>query len=163
MLKILTLENDILRKHSAMIAEFNGDLRTLIEQMFEAMYREKGIGLAAVQVGRLQRLFITHVQGDKPRVFINPDILETSLEQGDFEEGCLSIPGINSEVLRSVEVRVQAWNEKGRPFSVDADKFLARVIQHEMDHLNGILFIDRLDARKKERLLKVYEQQKKAS
>ncbi len=159
MLSIVTLGADILRKHSVLVPDFNGDIHTLIEQMFETMHHGKGVGLAAVQVGKLFRLFITHVGGDRPRVFINPDILTTSIEQESIEEGCLSIPGINADVVRPAAVRVQAWNEKGRPFSLDAENMLARVIQHEMDHLNGVLFIDRLDPKKRERLLKAYQQQ----
>ncbi len=159
MLEIVTLGDDILRKHSALVPEFNGEIHALIEQMFEAMKVGLGIGLAAVQVGRLYRLFVTHIEGDKPRVFLNPDILETSLEQASIEEGCLSIPGVNADVVRPEAVRVQAWTEKGRPFALDAEGLLARVIQHEMDHLNGVLFVDRIDPKKRERLLKVYEQQ----
>jgi peptide deformylase len=111
-----------------------------------------------VQVGELIRLFVTKVPKDSPRVFINPDILETSIEQESFEEGCLSIPGVNADVDRPSSVRVQAWNEKGRPFSLTAEGFLARVIQHEIDHLNGILFVDRLNPKKRSRLLAEYEQ-----
>ena len=148
-----------LRKHSALVPDFDGELQALVEQMIETMRAGKGIGLAAVQVGRLYRLFVTHVEGDKPRAFINPDILETSLEQVTLEEGCLSIPGVNADVVRPAAVRVQAWNEKGRPFSLDAEDLLARVIQHEMDHLNGVLFLDRIDPKKRERLLKAYERQ----
>ncbi|MBA7556796.1 Peptide deformylase [subsurface metagenome] len=123
------------------------------------MYAGKGIGLAAVQVGKLYRIFITHISGDKQRVFINPDILETSVEQDKFEEGCLSVPCINADVIRPEEVTIQAWSDKGKPFSLDAGGLLGRVIQHELDHLNGILFVDRLCQKKKERLIKLYEQQ----
>jgi peptide deformylase len=89
-------------------------------------------------------------------VFINPDILETSIEQSTFEEGCLSIPGLYTDVVRPMSVRIQAWNEKGRPFTLSADEYLGRVIQHEFDHLNGILFIDRVDPKKRQRLLAEY-------
>ncbi|HYW84477.1 MAG TPA: peptide deformylase, partial [Spirochaetia bacterium] len=95
--------------------DINGDVRTLISEMFEAMNAGKGVGLAAVQVGELFRVFITRVPGDSPRVFINPDILETSIEEEPFEEGCLSIPGLYTDVVRSSSVRIQAWNAKGRP------------------------------------------------
>jgi peptide deformylase len=110
-------------------------------------------------VGSLLRLFVTHVPDDKPRVFINPDIIETSLEEWKYEEGCLSIPGLNADVVRPAGVTVQAWNEKGRPFRVDADGLVGRVIQHEQDHLNGVLFIDKLSGRKRSRLLKGYNPQ----
>ena len=156
MLNIITLGDEQLRKHSILVPDLNGTVHTLIEQMFESLREYKGIGLAAVQVGSLYRLFITEVVGDKPRVFVNPEILETSLEQVSYEEGCLSIPGVEADVLRPQRVRVQAWNEKGRPFTLDAEDLLARVVQHEYDHLNGVLFIDRIDPKKRERLVRQY-------
>jgi peptide deformylase len=156
MLNIITLGDDQLRKHSIVVPDLNGTVHTLIEQMFESMREYKGIGLAAVQVGNLYRLFITEVGGDRPRVFVNPEILETSVEQISYEEGCLSIPGIEADVLRPQRVRVQAWNEKGRPFTLDAEDMLARVVQHEYDHLNGVLFIDHIDPKKRERLVRQF-------
>jgi peptide deformylase len=159
MLNIVTLGDERLQKHSIVIPEFNGEIQTLAEQMFETMYSYKGIGLAAVQVGKLIRLFITDIPNDVPRVFINPEIVETSVGQGTYEEGCLSVPEINAEVIRPANVKVQAWNLKGRPFSLDADQLLARVIQHELDHLNGVLFIDRLNPKKRERLVKRYDKE----
>ena len=157
MLNIVTLGDERLKKHSILVPDFDGEIETLIEQMFETMYANKGVGLAAVQVGKLIRLFITHVPKDAPRVFINPEMIETSVDLGSFEEGCLSIPEVNADVVRPTQVKVQAWNVKGRPFSMDADDMLARVIQHELDHLNGVLFIDRIDTKKRERLVKQYE------
>jgi peptide deformylase len=157
MLNIITLGDERLQKHSIVVPDFNGEIQTLTQQMFEAMYTNKGIGLAAVQVGKLIRLFITNVPNDGPRVFINPEVVETSVEQGTYEEGCLSIPEINADLIRPAHVKIQAWNLKGRPFSLDADQLLARVIQHELDHLNGVLFIDRLDPKKRERLVRRYE------
>jgi peptide deformylase len=157
MLNIVTLGDERLQKHSIVVPDFDGEIQTLTEQMFETMYAKKGIGLAAVQVGKLIRLFITHIPNDGPRVFINPEVMETSVEQGTYEEGCLSVPEINADVIRPAHVRVQAWNLKGRPFSFEADQLLARVIQHELDHLNGLLFIDRLNPKKRERLVRRYE------
>jgi peptide deformylase len=156
-LRILTLGDPTLAKHSVVVPDINADIQALADQMFEAMDREKGVGLAAVQVGRLLRMFVTRVKGDSPRVFINPDILETSIELVPWEEGCLSIPGLYTDVIRPASVRIQAWNLKGRPFTLSADGYLARVIQHEFDHLNGVLFIDRIDKKKKMRLLSGYE------
>jgi peptide deformylase len=157
MLSIVKLGDPILKRHSVVVGDINDEVRTLINGMFETMERGKGVGLAAVQVGELLRLFVTRVPGDAPRVFINPDILETSIEQVDMEEGCLSIPGLYTDVTRPKSIRVQAWNEKGRPFFLNADDYLARVIQHELDHLNGILFIDRVGPKKRQRLLVEYE------
>ena len=158
MLNILTLGDPILKKTSALVPDINGTIASLVTEMFDAMDKARGLGLAAVQVGELVRLFITLAPHDKPRVFINPDILETSIEEVPFEEGCLSIPGLNADVKRPASVRVQAWNEKGRPFSLSADGLFARVIQHEMDHLNGILFIDRLEVKKRGRLITEYQE-----
>jgi peptide deformylase len=157
MLRIITLGDEQLRRHSIVVPELDGTMHALIEQMLESMREHKGIGLAAVQVGSLYRLFVTEVAGDGPRVFVNPEILETSLEQVSYEEGCLSIPGIEADVVRPQRVRVQAWNEKGRPFTLDAEDLLARVVQHEFDHLNGVLFIDHLDPKKRERLVRQFQ------
>jgi peptide deformylase len=159
MLNILTMGDPILKKTSAMIPEINGVISELAAEMFKTMEQARGLGLAAVQIGELIRMFVTLVPRDKPRVFINPDILETSIEQVPYEEGCLSIPGINADVERPASVRVQAWNEKGRPFSLEADALLARVIQHEYDHLNGVLFVDRLEAKKRGRLITEFQEQ----
>ena len=157
MLNIVTLGDARLRKHSIVVPEFNGEIQSLAEQMLETMRTNKGIGLAAVQVGKMIRLFVTDLPKDMPRVFINPEIVETSLDQVTYEEGCLSIPDINADVVRPTQVRVQAWNLKGRPFSLDADDLLARVILHEIDHLNGVLFIDRVNPKKRDRLVRQYE------
>jgi peptide deformylase len=157
MLQIITLGDERLRKHSIVVPDLNGSVQAVITQMFESMRAGQGIGLAAVQVGTLYRIFVTDVPSDEPRVFMNPEIVGTSIEQGAFEEGCLSIPGIEAEVVRPLRVRVQAWNEKGKPFALDAEELLARVIQHEMDHLNGVLFIDRVNPKKRERLVNQYE------
>ena len=158
MLNILTLGDPFLKKTSALVPDINGKIASLVGEMFDAMDRARGLGLAAVQVGELIRLFVTLVPRDEPRVFINPDILETSIEEVSYEEGCLSIPGLNADVKRPASVRVQAWNEKGRPFSLSADGLFARIIQHEMDHLNGILFIDRLEVKKRGRLITEYQE-----
>jgi len=157
MLDIIKWPDSQLKKHSVVVPDINGDIQTLVSEMFEAMDMGKGVGLAGVQVGKLLRLFITRVPNDAPRVFINPDILETSIEMEPFEEGCLSIPGIYTDVIRPSSVRVQAWNLKSRPFTISVDGYLARVIQHEFDHLNGIVFLDRIDQKKRQRLLVEYE------
>lgn len=158
MLNILTLGDPILKKTSALVPDIDGNIASLTAEMFQSMAQARGLGLAAVQVGRLVRVFITLVPRDTPRVFINPDILETSIEQVPYEEGCLSIPGLNADLDRAASIRVQAWNEKGRPFTMTVDGLLARVIQHELDHLNGVLFIDRLEAKKRGRLLTEYDE-----
>jgi len=157
MLEIIKWPDPILKKTSVVVPDINGEIDSLVEEMLDAMDRGKGVGLAGVQVGRLLRLFVTRVPNDSPRVFINPDILETSIEVEPFEEGCLSIPGIYTDVMRPSSVRVQAWSRKGRPFTLSAEGYLARVIQHEFDHLNGVVFLDRIEPKKKQRLLVEYE------
>lgn len=157
MIEIIKWPDPLLKKTSVVVPDINAEIDTLVEEMLEAMDRGKGVGLAGVQVGKLLRLFVTRVPNDSPRVFINPDILETSIEVEPFEEGCLSIPGIYTDVVRPSSVRVQAWNRKGRPFTLSAEGYLARVIQHEFDHLNGVVFLDRIEPKKKQRLLVEYE------
>ena len=156
-MKILTLGDPKLRLKSEKVEEFDNELKLLVSDMFETMYTGNGIGLAAVQVGVLKRIFVMHITDDKPRVFINPEILETSIELSKYEEGCLSVPGITSVVKRPYAVKVQAYNEEGKPFIISAEDLAAIAIQHEMDHLNGKLFIDYLDDKKREKLLKEYE------
>jgi peptide deformylase len=156
-MEIVTLVDTLLRKRSILVNDIDQGIKDFIEAMFDTMHSNKGIGLAAVQVGHLFRIFVTHVPDDIPRVFINPDIVETSLEQNSLEEGCLSIPGINADITRSAAVKVQAWNERDKPLSLSAEGLLARVIQHEVDHLNGRLFIDHLNSKKRNRLLKEYD------
>ena len=156
MLSIVKLGDPILKKHSVVVPDINDKVRDLVTEMIETMEKGKGVGLAAVQVGELFRIFVTKVPGDTARVFINPDILETSIEQVAMEEGCLSIPGLYTDVTRPSSVRIQAWNEKGKSFTLSAEEYLARVIQHELDHLNGILFIDRVGPKKRQRLLEEY-------
>jgi peptide deformylase len=159
-LDIVTLgtdENDaILRRKAAAVTEFGADLKALVADMHEAMHRGHGIGLAGPQVDRQLRLFVVHIEDDEPRVFINPELLLTSPEQVDYEEGCLSLPGLYTQVRRAEAVKIQAFNERGRPFVLEASGLLARVILHENDHLEGVLFIDRLNAAKRERALAAY-------
>jgi peptide deformylase len=146
-----------LRDTSQKITDINDEIVRLAEAMIEKLRVFRGIGLAGVQVGRMERIFVTHVEGDKPRVFINPTIIETSVELSEYEEGCLSIPAIYADVERPEAVRLQAWNERGRPFNLDADGLLARVIQHELDHLNGVMFIDYLSEPIRERVMSEYD------
>ena len=132
------------------------EVRDLVRQMFETMYAEEGIGLAAVQVGRPLRVFVTKVRDDRERVYINPEIVETSIEENTAEEGCLSIPDTRADITRPARVSVQATNLKGRTYRLNAQGLLARAIQHELDHLNGRLFIDHLDERERAELLADY-------
>ena len=156
MLEIVTYGHEALSKKALALTEFGADIPVFVEEMYEAMIKGRGIGLAAPQVDRNIRLFVTGVDNDKLRVFINPEIIATSPEEVDYEEGCLSLPGLYTQVTRPSVIKIQAWNEKGRPFTLEAEGILARVILHENDHLDGILFIDRLSAAKRERALAQY-------
>jgi len=160
-MKVITLGDDILRQKAEYIRDFNDDVADTAKQMLEILKRDRGVGVAGPQIGCLKRIFVTHVEGDTQRVFINPSILETSVETVKFEEGCLSVPGIYADVIRSQSVKVQAWNEKGRPFTLETGGILARVIQHEYDHLDGVVFLDRVPEKKREKLLAKYEKARK--
>lgn len=156
MLEIVTYGHESLSRKAAPVAEFGPELAAFVEEMYAAMVKGRGIGLAAPQVDHLVRLFVTGVEDDKHRVFINPEIVATSPEEADYEEGCLSLPGLYTHLVRPASVKIQAWNERGRPFTLEADGLLARVILHENDHLNGVLFVDRLPPARRERVLAQY-------
>lgn len=155
-MEIITLGDDVLRQKALPIKDINQEVIDFANEMIHTMIEGNGVGLAAPQVGDLRRMFVVQIPEEDPIVFINPDILETSMETEPYEEGCLSIPQIFTNIVRPSEVRIQAWNLKGRPFVLEADDLLARVIQHEMDHLNGILFIDHLKEKQRERLIQMY-------
>jgi len=152
-MQILTLGNELLRQKAQPVKEIGSEYLKIGEDLINMLHDGKGIGLAAPQVGRMERIFAVHVEGDVPRIFINPSIIETSQETLKYEEGCLSIPGIYTDVVRPRAVKIQAWNEKGRPFTLEASGILARVILHEYDHLEGILFIDRISKQKRDRII----------
>jgi peptide deformylase len=152
-MEIITLGNELLRCKAEPIAKINGETARIAGEMIKALIDGKGVGLAGPQVSLMKRIFVVHIEDDEPRVFINPSIIETSQETAKYEEGCLSLPGLWADVIRPKSVKIQAWNEKGRPFTLEAKGILARVIQHEYDHLEGILFVDRLPELKRKRLL----------
>ena len=152
-MQILTFGNECLREKAAPVKEIDPEYIKIAEELINTLHEGKGIGLAGPQVGLMERIFVTHVEGDEPRVFINPSIIETSQETIKYEEGCLSIPGIYTDVVRPKAIKIQAWNEKGRPFNLEAEGIVARVILHEYDHLDGVLFIDRIPEQTKNRIL----------
>jgi peptide deformylase len=154
--------NRVLRQKAKPVKNISGEIRERAREMLDIMHRDRGVGLAGPQVGLLKRIFVTHAEGDQPRVFIDPSIIWTSQDQVSYEEGCLSVPGVWAHVTRPGKIKVQAWNEKGRAFTLEASGLLARIILHEYDHLEGILFIDRLDSAGREKVLSKLEKQKKA-
>ena len=147
MLRITKLGEDVLRQVAVPVEpeEINDEFRVLINEMFETMIEANGVGLAATQVDISKRFFVVIADDDVRRVFINPQIISTSNDLVDYEEGCLSLPKIYENIKRPSQVTVQALNENGKPFTIEADGLLARIIQHENDHLNGIVFIDKGD------------------
>jgi peptide deformylase len=156
-MRILTLGNELLRQKAEKIERIDNEIKDAAKQMLEIIKQDKGVGIAGPQIGLMKRIFVVHIDGDEERIFINPSILETSQETVKYEEGCLSVPGVYVDIVRSESVKIQAWNEKGKPFTMEASGLLARVIQHEYDHLEGVLFLDRLSELKKNRLIEKYE------
>lgn len=147
-----------LRNETVKISDFGNALQELIDDMAETMYDAPGIGLAGPQVHVMEQVFVLDVSDNRDdlRVFINPKILATSGSQV-YEEGCLSIPGIFEKVERPEFVTVEAQDQHGEHFILEADGLLAVCIQHEYDHLHGILFLDHLSRLKKSRSIKKYE------
>ncbi len=145
MLKVININDSKLKMVSEPITDFDENLRTLVREMFETMYATNGIGLAAVQVGVLKRLFIIDIPEKKQNyIMINPVITAYSEEKTCSEEGCLSLPGVLREVNRSKNISVDFYNIDGKKETLKATGLLSICIQHEFDHLNGIMFIDRL-------------------
>ena len=147
MLKICKLGEEVLRQKSVPIKdeEINDDLRALAEEMFETMDAANGVGLACPQIGKNIRMFVAMADDDVRRVFINPQIIATSDDSVPYEEGCLSVPQVYENIMRPSKVTVQAQDQNGKRFTLEAEGLLARIIQHENDHLDGVIFIDRGD------------------
>jgi peptide deformylase len=157
---ILMLPDKRLRKVSEPVKRIDAGVRKLIEDMFETMYDAPGIGLAAVQVGTPQRVVTMDLakkeETKRPQVFINPEIVWSSEATAVYEEGCLSIPETYDEVERPAEVKVRYLDRDGERREVEAQGLLATCLQHEIDHLNGILFIDHLSRLKRDRIIKKF-------
>lgn len=159
-LEIRVLGDPILRKDTNPVATVDDNLRRLIDDMFETMRAAKGIGLAAPQVGRLERVTVIDVEGGKqPLALVNPEIVH---QEGTIkgEEGCLSIPDVFGDVERSARVVVRALDRDGQLFEVEGNELLARCLQHEIDHLHGKLFIDYLSVLKRRAALDKWAKQK---
>ncbi len=161
-LTILEFPDPRLRTRAVPVKDVNDDLRKLIDDMFETMYAAPGIGLAATQVDFHQRLLVADVSAEKtaPVVLINPEIIERDGVEVS-EEGCLSVPGFYEEVERAEHVRVRALDRDGKAFEMDAHGLLAVCIQHEMDHLEGKLFVDYLSEVKRQRIRKKLQKERR--
>lgn len=162
----IVIEPDpILRKKSELLENVNDDTRKLLDDMLKTMYAAPGIGLAAVQIGILKRVLVIDIskkeEEKKPIFLINPEITFTSKETSIYEEGCLSLPGHFAEVERPAECNVEFIDYNGKKKELTAKGLLATCIQHEVDHLNGVLFIDYLSKLKKDMIIKKLSKQKK--
>ena len=152
--KILTYPDAFLRQKSVPVKTFDNGLQELIEDMIETMYDEPGVGLAAVQIGSDQSVIVYDVaqtEGEpQAEAIINPQIVFREGSVLSENEGCLSVPDFRSDVKRDARVRVEGLDRQGSPVVIDAEEFLSIVLQHEIDHLNGILFIDRISSLKRQ-------------
>lgn len=162
LLEVLLYPDDRLKTVAKPVEKVDDSIRKIVDDMFETMYDEEGIGLAATQVNIHQQIITIDVSADKSEqlVLINPEILEAEGETG-IEEGCLSVPGNNALVPRNEKVKIKALNYEGEEFVLEADELLAICIQHEMDHLKGILFVDHLSPLKRQRIKQKMEKLKK--
>lgn len=167
---IVEVPDPLLRQKSVPVESVDDDLRALIADMFETMYAAPGIGLAAIQVGIPKRVLVIDLQEPEqeggepvkdPRVFINPEIVEHSDQEVPYTEGCLSVPDQFADVDRPDRIRARWLDEKGEPHDEVIEGLLATCLQHEMDHLEGILFIDHLSRLKREMILKKLAKQRK--
>lgn len=157
LLTILHHPDPRLRDKAKPVQNFDAALKALVRDMFETMYAAPGVGLAATQVGIPLRVAVMDCSRDEnkrePMVWVNPEIVEQH-EPEETDEGCLSVPGVSDTLKRYRRVKARGFDEHGKPFEVEADGLLAQCIQHEIDHLDGKLYIDRLSSLKRERLLK---------
>ena len=163
--KIITEPDIILRKKSVNLEKVDDDLRALMDDMLETMYAAPGIGLAGVQIGILKRLIVIDVSRDEekksPLFLINPEIISKSSNTSVYEEGCLSLPGYFAEIERPAECQIEYVDYHGKKKEMKASGLLATCIQHEVDHLNGILFIDYLSKLKRDMVIKKLIKNKK--
>jgi peptide deformylase len=163
-LEILEFPDPRLRTEAKPVAQVTAATRALIDDMLETMYAAPGIGLAATQVNVHQRVLVMDVSEDKsePRVFINPQLSVLDPEPGEYDEGCLSVPGFYETVSRPQRVTVSALDRNGEPFTAELDGLAAICLQHEVDHLNGKLFVDYLSPLKRQRIRKKLEKDQRS-
>ena len=163
--KIVIEPDPILRKKSEILEKVDDELRKLLDDMLETMYSAPGIGLAAVQIGILKRLIVIDISKEKdkknPLFLINPEIISKSESTSTYEEGCLSLPGHFAEIERPAECHIKYIDYEGKKREIKANGLLSTCIQHEVDHLNGVLFIDYLSKLKKDMIVKKLVKHKK--
>ena len=165
--EILLVPHPVLKQVSANVDVVDDDLRALMDDMLETMYDAPGIGLAAIQIGVPKRVIVMDLARPEdepaPQYFVNPEILWASEETAPYEEGCLSIPDIYDEVERAAQVKIKYLNYQGEEIVEDAEGLYAVCIQHEMDHLQGVLFIDHLSRLKRDRAVAKVKKQARAA
>lgn len=165
--EILVVPNPVLKQVSQPVDKVDDELRALMDDMLETMYDAPGIGLAAIQIGVAKRVIVMDLAGPDeekaPRYFVNPEILWSSEDTAPYEEGCLSIPEVYDEVQRPAQVKLKYLNYQGEEIVEDADGLFAVCIQHEMDHLEGVLFIDHLSRLKRDRAVAKVKKQARAA
>ncbi len=152
LLEIRKYGDPVLKKKAAPVTEFDPELFQFFEDLLETMYANRGVGLAATQVGVMKQALVLDASTEEQTIIYmlaNPKITAHSKDKSEFEEGCLSFPGITEKIYRPKKVTVEAQDPQGKPVKIEADGFLAVVLQHEIDHLNGTTFIDRMSAVKK--------------
>jgi peptide deformylase len=158
---LIILPDPVLRQVSKPVERVDGALRKLAGDMLETMYDAPGIGLAAIQIGEPLRMLVIDLAKEEetpaPHVFINPEILESSDQRSVYEEGCLSIPDYYAEVERPASVRVKYLDRDGKPQEIEAEGLMATCLQHEIDHLNGVLFIDHISKLKRDMVVKKFK------
>lgn len=160
--KIVLMGDPVLREEATEVEEITDEVRKLVQDMFETMYHAEGVGLAAPQIGISKRIFVVDVRDEEDSVggryaLINPEIVAFSKEVERSTEGCLSIPGLEEVVERPSAVRVKALDVDGNPIEVEGDELLGRALQHEFDHLNGVLFLDRISPLKRRLAIKKWQ------
>jgi peptide deformylase len=159
--EIRTFGDPVLKSKASEVADIDGKLVRLADEMLGVMYDAPGIGLAAPQIG-IQKQFFVYDIGDGPATLINPTIKESSGEWV-YEEGCLSIPGLYVEMVRPKEILVHGWDLDGNEVNLEADELLSRLIQHELDHLHGVLMFDRLEGDQRKAALTEYRRLQEAT
>lgn len=159
-MSIRTYGDPVLRRPAETVGAIDSETRQICERMVEAMIRADGVGLAAPQIGISKRIIVLDVDGEF-HVLVNPELIETSGETATFTEGCLSVPGVHADISRSEKATIAGTALDGSPVEITGEGVLARAIQHEIDHLNGHLFLDHLSPVRRQSLLKEYERKRR--
>jgi peptide deformylase len=159
-IEIRTYGDSVLRRVADPLTKIDEETKRIAEKMVEAMIRANGIGLAAPQIGVSKRIIVLDLNGEF-HILLNPEIIETSQESEETVEGCLSIPGVNAEVTRKLRTHLRGITLDEKPADIEGEGLMARAIQHEIDHLNGVLFIDYLSSVRRRSLLKEYHRKQK--